>query len=103
MKLDELVNGFTKGDVLKIISRIDKRINKTTHIKDITKVQFIEQEKASFGGWTKPEHYSVSYTWEGESSTIGCKYVKDGYGGCEVYDFKRQLREIKMNELLKEI
>lgn len=103
MNPNELVDGYAKGDVLRIISSIDKRINKTTHIKDITKVKLVEQSNASFGGWIKPEHYSVSYTWEGESSTIGCKYVKDGYGGCEVYDFKRQLREIKMNELLKEI
>lgn len=102
MNKNELINGYSKGDVLKIISSIDNRINRTTHIKDITKVQFVEKTK-DFTGWTKPEHYSVSYTWEGESSTFGCGYVKDGTGGCEVYDFKRQLREIKMNELLNEI
>ena len=103
MKLDELINGFTKGDVLRIISNVDKRINKTTHIKDITKVQFVEKTTKDFTGWSKPEHYLVSYTWEGESSVEGCGYIKDGTGGCEVYDFKRQLREIKMSELLNEI
>jgi hypothetical protein len=102
MNRNELIDGYTKGDVLRIIASIDKRINKTTHIKDITKVQFVEKTK-DFTGWTKPEHYSVSYTWEGESSTIDCGYIKDGIGDCAVFDFKRQLREIKMNELLKEI
>ena len=98
MNLDELVDGFKKGDILKVISNTDMRINKTIHIKDITSVKFVI---SSFNAWTKPEHYSVSYTWEGESSVKGLGYIKDGRGDCAVQDLKMQLREIKINDILK--
>ena len=53
MNLDELVDGFKKGDILKVISNTDMRINKTIHIKDITGVKFVISNDAggSFNGW----------------------------------------------------
>lgn len=103
MKLKDIVDGYTKGDILKIISNIDRRINITQEVTDITKVIFVDMKK-DFTNWVKPSHYLVSYKWNSLDGENEHGYsIKDGLGHCEVVDLKRQVREVKMNELLNEI
>lgn len=101
--IDGYINGFSKKDVYDIVSRIDKRIGNHFQI-EITGISFFESPTSNnnykSGGWVKPNHHLVSYRWEGISEYTG-EMIKNGTGHCEVYDLVRQIREIKLNELIK--
>src|SRR5690348_7388035 len=97
-----LIDGFNIGsvsddDIITIISDIDERIKKYTNVQ-LRGISLID-EKMQFG-WLKPQHYLISYNWQGQSEYSN-KWIYDGKGHVEIYahDLKSRIRELKLNKI----
>ena len=99
MNLDDKVSGYTKRDILKILTSLDNRITDAVEIVDISGVKFN-------GGYnSKKASHTILYSWKYIKFTddmINNTHVISGSRGLEVNDdnFTQYFRDIKLNKIL---
>ena len=99
MNLDDKVNGYTKRDILNILTSSDNRITDAIEIVDISGVKF----NGSYN--SKKPSYTILYSWKYIQFTddmINNTHVFSGSRGIEVdIDYiKQYFRDIKLNNIL---